>query len=50
MPISERKRTDYRLTLDLLKLILKLAKMLGIGRAHVIELAVREFADKRGVK
>ena len=42
--------TSYRLTPEVKRLIAKLAKALGVTRAAIIELAVREKADRDGVK
>ncbi len=48
--LTERKRTDLMLSLTALEIIPLLAKKLGIGKVHVIELAVREMAKKEGVR
>jgi hypothetical protein len=48
--LNVRKRTDLRLSVAALKLIETLAKQLGIGKTHVIELAVRQMAESKGVK
>lgn len=50
MALNERKRVDYRLSLAAHLLITQLAKSLGIGKTHVIELSVREMAEKKGIK
>jgi hypothetical protein len=47
---GERKRTNsYRLSEDCLSLIEAIAKRLGVTRAAVIELAVREKAEALGL-
>lgn len=46
----ERKRTNIRLSVQALRLMAELAKSLGVGKSHVIELAVRDMAKKEGVK
>lgn len=50
MTLPEKKRTDFRLSLTVLKLIAAAAKNLGIGKTHVVELAVREFVERKGIK
>lgn len=48
--LNERVRRDYRLTKDALRLMDAIAKKMGIGRTHVIELAVRQLAEAKGLK
>ena len=40
-----RNATSYRLTEEVLTLIEKLAKKLGLSRASVIEMSVRKLAE-----
>lgn len=42
--------TSYRLTAEALKLIARMAKKLGLPRTAVIETAVREKAEKEGLR
>jgi len=48
--MTERKRTDLRLSVTVLHLMAALAKNLGIGKTHVLELAVRDMAERKGIK
>jgi hypothetical protein len=51
MPVlNVRKRTDFRLSLEAIRLIVALAKKKGVGRTHILELAVRDMAKVEGVK
>lgn len=50
MALGERVRRDYRLSKEALRLMEALAKKLGVGRTHIIELAVRKMAQGEGVK
>lgn len=49
-PLVERTRIDFHLSVKAQRLIVILAKDLGVGKSHIIELSVREMAEKRGVK
>lgn len=44
------KQTNVRLTLDAIRLLIELTKKLGVSQAAIIEMAIREFAEKRDVK
>lgn len=48
-PLVARERRAYRVSIEGLKLIAALAKKLGVGQTHVIELSVRDLAQKHGV-
>lgn len=50
MPASaDRTQTAFRLTPKARKLLERLAKKLGVSMAAVVEIAVREAAEKRGI-
>lgn len=42
--------TSIRLTPEAMHLLRELAKKLGVTQAAIMEMAVREFAEKRDVK
>jgi hypothetical protein len=42
----KRKSVGYRLSLDALKLLCSLARVLGLSKTSVIELAIRELAKR----
>jgi len=42
--------TSVRLTPEAKRLLKELAKKLGVSQTAIMEMAVREFADKRDVK
>jgi hypothetical protein len=46
-----KKSVGFRLTRDALRLLVALSKRLGIGNeTAVVEIAIREAAEKRGLK
>jgi hypothetical protein len=47
---DERKNTSIRISADGERLRAALAKLLGISKTAVIEIALRELAAKHGVK
>ena len=44
------KHTTIRLTPEAKRLLEELAKKLGVTKTGIIEMAIREFAEKREVK
>jgi hypothetical protein len=50
MALNERKRIDFKVSLTAIRLMDALAKNLGVGRTHIIELAIRQMAESKGVK
>jgi len=50
MTDRDKKSTSYRLTPEVLRLIAKLAKKWGITRAQVIEVSVREKAEREATQ
>jgi hypothetical protein len=46
----KKEATSYRLSVDAKQLIKMLSDRLGINETSVIELAVRELAEKKGIK
>ena len=45
-----KKHSSYRISEEGKQLLRLLAKKLGVNETSVIEMAVREMAEKRGVK
>ena len=45
-----KKHTSYRISEEGKQLIRLLARRLGVNETSVVEMAVREMAEKRGVK
>jgi hypothetical protein len=45
-----KKHTSYRISEEGKQLIKELARRLGVSETSVVEMAVREMAEKRGVK
>lgn len=50
MKRKAEKQTSLRLTPEAMALLKELARKLGVTQAAIIEMAIREFADKRDVK
>jgi hypothetical protein len=48
--LNERSNQTFRLSVEAQKLIVGLAQKLGIGRTAVLELSVRDLAEKKGVQ
>lgn len=48
--VMDKQATSIRLTPEAKRLIKELAKKLGVSQAAIIEMAIREFADKRESK
>jgi len=47
--MKEKRATSYRLTPEGLRLLAALAQQLGISQSACLELAIRDFAKRRGV-
>jgi uncharacterized protein (DUF1778 family) len=47
---KSEKHTTIRLTPEAKRLLEELAKKLGVTKTGIIEMAIREFAEKREVK
>jgi len=45
-----KKHTSYRISEEGKQLIKLLARLLGVNETAIVEMAVREMAEKRGVK
>jgi predicted DNA-binding protein len=45
-----KEATSFRLTTEVKQLIKLLAKKLGVNETSVVEIAVRELAEKKGVE
>jgi len=45
-----KKSAGFRLTPEVIGLLLKLAELLGITQAAALEIAIRDLAKKRGVR
>jgi hypothetical protein len=45
-----KKHTSYRISDEGKRLIKVLAQMLGITETAIVEIAVREMAEKKGIK
>jgi hypothetical protein len=48
--LSERSMQHFRLSIEAQTIIITLAKKLGVGRTHVLELAVRDMAKREEIK
>ena len=48
--LSERSMQHFRLSIEVQTIIITLAKKLGVGRTHVLELAVRDMAKREEIK
>ena len=48
--MTNKESTSIRLTPEAKRLLRELAKKLGVSQAAIMEMAVREFAEKRDVK
>jgi hypothetical protein len=40
----------FRLSVDAQSILITMAKQLGVGRTHVIELALRDMAKRKEIK
>jgi hypothetical protein len=47
--MSDKAKVNLCLTPSLLKTCAKLTQKLGIGKSAIMELAIRDFAEKHGV-
>jgi len=45
-----KKATSYRLTDEAIRLLNLIAKRLGVPQTAVLELLIREFAEKKGIE
>lgn len=46
----DKKSTSVRLTPEAKRLLKELAKKLGVSQTDIIEMSIREFAEKREIK
>jgi hypothetical protein len=44
---KSQKHSTYRFTLEAERLLIELAKNLGVSKTAIIEMAIREFAERR---